>query len=370
MIPPVNADSQALAESARRVLRDHLDSAGVGAPFTPARWAQLAELGWFAVALDEDAGGLGLGPAPASVLLETLAPAVLREPLASQLARAGQVLARALPGALRDRTLAAWLDGRTLVALVDDHAGQDPARRAVFDVEGEHIVLSLTQAGVLDAPLAETLLVVAHAAGDTRDRRLFVVPAKVCTCTPRTLFDGRVVGDVHAERLVLATDSTLTFDVDLDTVLEEASLFHALLLAADTLGLARALCEMTRGYLAQREQFGRRLADFQALQHRLVDMHLALTRLESLLELARFQVDTAGLAGAASFIAAAKTAAGLQGRHIAHEAMQLHGAIGLTAELDLACLVRRMTANELLAGATEQELSHFAALRGWLAPAT
>lgn len=373
MIVPLSPERTALADSAQRLLRDRYADLTGNAPseLSPAQWREFAELGWLGTAISEAHGGLGLGCALASVLVESLAPAAMIEPLTSQLALVGQVLNRARPGRARDAALAAWMNGDRLLALVHDdglHGTPGDAPDGIRHTDtADGAVLHGCQRGVIDGALADQLLVVAVCADAPWVTRLFLVDRAAVMVRERRAFDGRHFADIAIEQLAVPPSTRIEFDADIGAALDEASNFHALLLAADSAGLARALCDMTRAYLGQREQFGRKLAEFQVLQHRLVDMNLALTRLESLLELARFKVDELGLTGADAYIAAAKAAAGINGRHIAHEAMQLHGAIGLTEELLVGRYVRRLTANELLGGTTETQLTRFAELRGWTA---
>jgi alkylation response protein AidB-like acyl-CoA dehydrogenase len=102
----------------------------------------------------------------------------------------------------------------------------------------------------------------------------------------------------------------------------------------------------------------------QVLQHRLVDMLLTLTRLESLLDVARSRCDELGPGQAAPFIAATKAACGEEGRALARQAVQLHGAIGLTAELALGRQLRRLTALDRLGGTSAEHACYWAADRG------
>ncbi|TDJ64096.1 MAG: hypothetical protein E2O35_09345, partial [Proteobacteria bacterium] len=105
------------------------------------------------------------------------------------------------------------------------------------------------------------------------------------------------------------------------------------------------------------------IADFQALQHRLVDMVLATTRAESMVELARYQCDELGPAGAAAAIAAAKVTAGTTAAFVGQQSVQLHGAIGMTDESIVGHYLKRLTANEILGGNTDEQLTRFTRLR-------
>ena len=126
---------------------------------------------------------------------------------------------------------------------------------------------------------------------------------------------------------------------------------------------------MTANYLAERRQFGRPLLDFQVLQHRLVDMEIAGVRAESGHELARYQCDTLGLTAAQAYVAVAKALCDDAGKAVAEEAVQMHGGIGMTADLVIGHYLKRVTANALLGGATPYQYETAARLRG-LVPST
>lgn len=354
--------ARALAGVARRVAVDLYPPRGARAPAAHC-WGTFVDLGWPGACLPESLGGLGLPLSVCSVLAETLAPAVMTEPLFSQLAHAGHLLSLARPGATREALLERWLAGATQPLLV--HAAPEVAPWAEWaplftapeggGLEGAHPL-------VADAAGADVLLVAAGPPGSVRPESVWVVdPQAPGVAVERTTaIDGRVC-------LALRVRTSQSFPrldfADPAGALAEASWLYALMLASESLGLMRCLTQRTQEHLVQREQFGHRLIDFQALQHRLVDMLRQVLRVEALLEVARLQVDTLGLLAAAPWIAAAKAAAGEESRRLGREAVQMHGAIGLTAEFGVGAMLRRLVANELLAGTTAQHAACWETMR-------
>lgn len=353
----------ALEESVRRWCEDRATVASEPR-FAAERWREIAGFGWLAAVLDESVGGLGLSPSHASVIAEALAPAASLEPFAAQLALGGWVLARARGGVARDALLETWLAGESLVALADGDPAAPPwTSRPAF--RGRRVGGDLLLDG--EAPLALDGMLASHCllvvADEREAKTLYVLPAAALERVSRGAIDGRAHASIRCAGLAAPDDARLEFDAGTDAVLAEAAWLHALCAAAESVGLLRAMLRASVVYLGQREQFGRALIEFQVLQHRLVDMTLTLTRLESLLEVARFKVDELGLLAAAPWIAAAKAATGEEGRAVARAAVQLHGAIGLTAELALGRQLRRLTALDLLAGTTAQHEAHWRATR-------
>ncbi|MBX9606206.1 MAG: acyl-CoA/acyl-ACP dehydrogenase [Gammaproteobacteria bacterium] len=353
----------ALEESVRRWCEDRATVAAEPR-FVAERWREIAGFGWLAAVLEESAGGLGLSPSHASVIAEALAPAASQEPFAAQLALGGWVLARARGGVARDALLETWLAGESLVALADGDPAAPPwtSRPAFWGRRvGGDLLLDGEAPLALDGMLASHCLLVV--ADEREAKALYVLPAAALERVAREALDGRAHASIRCAGLAAPDDARLEFEAGTDAVLAEAAWLHALCAAAESVGLLRAMLRASVVYLGQREQFGRALIEFQVLQHRLVDMTLTLTRLESLLEVARFKVDELGLLAASPWIAAAKAATGEEGRAVARAAVQLHGAIGLTAELALGRQLRRLTALELLAGTTAQHEAHWRATR-------
>ena len=357
-----SAERLALTDSAARMLReryaDHQQQ-----HFEAARWREFAALGWLAACVDEQHGGVALAWSTASALCEALAPAVAPEPLAAQLALVGHVLNQARPGAARDDALEAWLAGEHLLALAHGEDDSPPwlseqvQTRCTRDADG--YVLNGHKRQVLDAALASQLLVTAR---DTSGALAVFVLARDMpglTLSLRDSIDGRSHADVRLTAVRVDTAMRLEFARDTVEVLAQSAWLHALLQSAEALGLLAAMLRASHEYLVQRQQFGQALIEFQALQHRLVDMLLTLSRLESLLEVARCQCDAHGPVAAAPYIAAVKAACGEEGRALARQAVQLHGAIGVTAELALAAQMRRLMALEMLGGSTAQHADYW-----------
>ncbi|HSG65462.1 MAG TPA: acyl-CoA dehydrogenase family protein, partial [Gammaproteobacteria bacterium] len=182
------------------------------------------------------------------------------------------------------------------------------------------------------------------------------------TRTDHVACDGRVFADIAFDDVMVESDARL--DCDARQVLEEAETLYALLLAAESLGILQTLVPMSTRYLAERRQFGRPLIEFQVLQHRLADMHIASVRAESAHLLARFKCDELGLVAARAHVAIAKAMVGQCGREVGQQAVQLHGGIGMTEDLVVGHYLKRLTANELLGGHTQFHLENAARLRG------
>lgn len=357
----------ALIESAERMVREHYDHSALravlanGPGWSAERWQAFAALGWLAAPLAEDAGGLGLPPSAISALVTALGPAAMSEPLPAQLAFGACLLGAAPPSVCRDALIERFLTGDALVALVAPAAPAALLARR----EGAGVRLEGQAAGVVDGGIADVLIVVATQPEGGMACHLVAADAAGVTRHARRAIDGRNFADIVLSEVLVAADTELALDA---AAIARAQTLFALLLSSETLGIMQALVTITGTYLNQRKQFGRNLLDFQVLQHRLVDMQLEVVRAESMLILARHTGDVQGLAAAAPIVDAAYYQAAHSGRRVAEEAVQLHGAIGMTEELVVGHYFKRVVANGLIAGHAEQRLAQAARARGIFPP--
>ncbi|WP_042378744.1 acyl-CoA dehydrogenase [Streptacidiphilus melanogenes] len=174
----------------------------------------------------------------------------------------------------------------------------------------------------LDADVADVVLVVAGQTGEELWLAAEPGPAAPSHDPARRLFTPAAAGRLLARGPGVAAG------------VERARAWGALATAAQAVGVGRALLEQTVGYVRERRQFGVAVGSFQAVKHRLADVLLAL-------EFARPLVHAAALSLDPVDIAMAKVTAGEAACTAARAALQLHGAIGYTEELDLSLWLRK-----------------------------
>ena len=122
--------------------------------------------------------------------------------------------------------------------------------------------------------------------------------------------------------------------------------------------------ELTLDYLKTRKQFGRPIGDFQALQHRAVDMYVALEQARSMALFATMMAAEEDPAARRRAITAAKAQIGRSGKHIGQEAIQLHGGIGMTMEYKVGHAFKRMTMIDIMFGDAGSHVEELARLGG------
>ena len=347
--------------------------AATGPGWHPELWRAFSgELGILGATLPESAGGVNGGPIEMMVVTEELGRALVIEPYVETVVVGGGLLQRA-GGARADELLAGIVEGNVRTAL----AASEPASGyALHDVstiarrEAGTWVLSGAKVVVSGAPQATHLLVTARTSGGRRDTAgvsLFLVPFDA---------DSPPVG-VHVERFRTVDDrraADIVFDevrLQEDALLgEEGAAWPAIAqtldeataaICSEAVGCMRKVLDDTVEYAKQRQQFGRPIGSFQVLQHRMVDMYMELEQSISAVHLAVLTLlgDPDERARAVS---AAKVTVGRAARFIGQNAVQLHGAMGMTQEMAVGHYFKRLTVIEYEFGSVDHHIARYAAL--------
>lgn len=305
--------------------------------FSAENWRLLGELGLIAAAFGEASGGLGAGPVETIVLHEAMGRGLVVEPLIECAVFAGGLFEAVADAALAGMWLPALVSGERRLAVA--HRELAARNRMGFvgtraERAGGDWRLTGTKALVPGAVGADALIVSARvegAAGDRAGVALFLVPpdAPGVSVRPWRLMDGSLAGAVTLADARLGNEAWLGGGI---AALEEADARASLARSAEALGVMEVLLAATLDHLRTRKQFGAALSTFQALQHRMVAQYVAVEQSRSLLYRAAMadRGDRAerlrAIAGARAFIAEAGVALG-------HEAIQLHGGMGVSDEL-------------------------------------
>ena len=365
-----DAGQRMLAESVERFVADHYAypewrrRVDAEPGISETLWHQMAELGWLGLSVPEELGGHGGTFADLLQVLEQLGQGLVTEPVASTVAVAADLLAQSTAAAARD-CLPAIVAGDLRVALAHDERPmpEDPGALATCAVfESGRWRLSGQKWMVADAPHAQRLIVSARVADRSRAPggvALFLVPVDRAGVGVDALrcFDRRRAAHVDFDAVDLAADERLDQDLDACALIARAEARRLAALAAESLGISARLLKTTREYLMTREQFGAKLASFQVLQHRMVDLFIAV---EDLRTLARIAAIAAQLPDLRTLEATrAKLIQTLPA--VGRQAVQLHGGMGMSDEYHVGDCMKRLEAIALSCGRIEQALDRFAA---------
>lgn len=366
-------DQRLLKESVDRLIADQYSFAqrkaylAEPAGWSAKMWAQFAEMGLLGLPFEETLGGFGGGPVETMIVMETFGRGLVLEPFFATVVLGGGLLRRAGSAALQGALIPQVTAGKLKLAFA--HVERQ-SRYNLADVsttakrQGSGYVLEGAKSVVLHGDCADKIFVTARISGERRDRDgvgLFLVDAASPGLTRR----GYPTQDG-----LRAAELTLT-GVRADAVSENAmpAIEHVIdeaiaALCAEAVGTMQVMHDTTLDYMKTRKQFGRAIGSFQVLQHRSVDMLVALEGARSMAMFAAVMASEENPIERRKSISAAKVQIGRSGKHVGQEAIQLHGGIGMTQEYSVGHSFKRMTMIEQMYGSADDHLAILARLGG------
>jgi alkylation response protein AidB-like acyl-CoA dehydrogenase len=332
-------------------------------------WAKLAEMGILGLQIPEAHGGMGPAPVETLLTLGAMGKALVVEPYLSSAVMGAALVREQGSPAQQASLLPSVAAGEKIV--VPAH-GEPDAR---YDLErvtttaarsAKGWVLRGKKAVVADAGAADVLLVSARTAGQGDDPggiSLFLVPrgAPGVRLVSYPTLDGRRAADVTLADVVLPADAILGEPGGALRAIDLVFDLGIAGLCAEAIGALQAALDATIEYTKTRKQFGVPIARFQALQHRMADMLIHVEQARSMGYLASMRAADPDPRERRRAISAAKVVVGQACRHVGQQAVQLHGGMGVTDELPVSHLFKRLVAIELSLGDTEHHLERFIA---------
>lgn len=335
------------------------------------RRAGLAELGITGLIVDPEQGGSGYGAVETMLVAQQLGRALGGAGWLSSGMPAAALIGAAGSAQQRSQWLEAAACGEKVLALAvgEADARYDLARIAVRAKEtGDGWRIEGTKTLVFDGPTADAFVVAVRTSGergDTQGLSLFLVDAKAQGVSLRRFetIDAREAAHVSLANVAVSKADVIG-EVGEAYPLIEAALDRAnAALCAESVGALEALLELTAEHLKTRTQFGAPLAKFQALQHRVADMLIALEQGKSMACAAAMAVDENDPARRSRFVSAVKAFIGDACKNAGEWAIQLHGAMGMTEECRAGHYAKRMFAINLTYGDATWHLNRFTTQR-------
>ena len=374
-----DSEQQLLADTARdffaqhappaalRKLRDSKDELG----YAPELWRQMIDLGWSAIVFPEAHGGLDFGYKGLGAVFEQAGRNLSATPLLGTVALGGSAVMLGGTEAQQAQWLPGIIAGESLFALaLDENPRHDPSATVMSaHAGGDGYILDGEKSFVVDCGIADRLVVVARTAGtpgSSDGLSLFVVEAGSpgVRRQRRNMVDSRNMAAIRFDQVAVPAAALLGQAGQgaalLDAVLDRARVC----LAAEMLGVAGWLFDTTVAYLKERIQFDVAIGSFQALQHRAALMHVALemSRSAVLAALTAIDENSPQLPALAS-LAKAKLSETLE--LVSNEAVQMHGGIGMTDELDVGLYLKRARVQQQLLGDASFHRDRYASLLGF-----
>ena len=335
----------------------------------PQMWAQFAELGLLGASFSEAEGGFGGGPVDAMIVAEEFGKGLVIEPYLQTVVIGGGFLRHAGTDAQKEENMPALIGGERIFAFAQT---EPKSRYDLNDVsttakkDGAGYVINGQKAVVIGAPFASHLIVTARTSGGQRDAggvTVFLVPknAKGVSTRDYPTVDGLRASEISFENVSVGADAVIGA-VDGGLPLIEKVVDEAIAaLCAEAVGCMKVLNEATIGYAKQRKQFGNAIADFQVLQHRMVDMFMASEQAVSMTYMLTLKLDESDKARKLA-ASGAKVQIGKSGKLISQDAVQIHGGMGMTDELNVGHFFKRLTMIESQFGNTDWHLRRYTEL--------
>lgn len=353
--------------SSRYDLTKSRSAAKTGPGWQPDIWRSFAdELGILGALFGEDVGGIGGGAVEMMIITEALGHALVIEPYVGTVVVSGGVLQRTDTPAARSllERIAAGTAVVTLAATEADCGDRFEELSTTAEPVDGGWVLNGSKIVVLDAPLATHLLVAARTA---EGLSLFVTefdagtpPAGAEVHGYRTI-DDRRAADITFDNVRLPADALLGPDGAAGPMLARAFDEGAAAVCSEVVGAMRKVLADTVEYSKQRQQFDQPIGSFQALQHRMVDMYMEVEQAVAAVYLAILNLDAEPETRARA-VSAAKVTVGRAARFVGQNAVQLHGAMGMTEELAIGHYFKRLTAVQYEFGSTDFHLDRYAGI--------
>jgi pimeloyl-CoA dehydrogenase small subunit len=346
------------------------------AGFSAARWAQYAELGLLGLPFADELGGSGGSAVETMIVMEAFGRGLVLEPYLATVVLGGALLRFAGNAAQLQALVPAIAAGRLRLAFAH---GERQSRYDLADIATTAraasglYVLNGRKGVVLHGDSAERIIVAARTAGGQREAKgisLFLVDPRAdgVAVEGYPTVDGLRAAEITLRDVTLTEDALLGPRDHALPLIERAVDVAIAAVAAEAVGAMAVLHELTVDYLKTRRQFGVAIGSFQALQHRAVDMFVALEQARSMAMLATMMAESEDAAERRRAISAAKVQIGRSGRFVGQQAIQLHGGIGMTMEYQAGHYFKRLSMIDTLFGDADHHLRRVADAGGLVDP--
>ena len=340
-------------------------------------WQQYADMGLLGVPFEEEHGGFGGGAVETMIVMEAFGGALVLEPFLATVVLAGGAIRMGGSTEQKKALLPQIAEGKLLMALAHS---ERQSRYELSDVgmtakkEGAGWVLDGEKTVVMHGDCADKLVVSARVSGGRRERDgigLFVVDAGAAGVTRRgyPTQDGQRGADITFKGVKVAAGDVLGEPGKAYDLIERVAHAAIAALASEAVGAMNAMQTITVEYLKTRHQFGVPIGSFQALQHRAVDMLVALEQARSMAMYGTMMAEDADAQERAKAMSAVKVQIGKSGKYVGQQAIQLHGGIGVTMEYKVGHYFMRTTMMETQFGDTDHHLAALARAGGLISAA-
>ena len=347
--------------------RQSLSNSELG--FGDNNWQKFAELGWLGINTSEDNGGFGGSAIESMLIMEAFGKGLVVEPFLETIIMSGGLIDEHGSDQQKSSILEPAIAGQLHLAIA---YAEPQSRFNLSDVvteaksDGDNFILNGYKSVVMNGPSANKIIISARTSGSQLEENgitLFIVDgdSQGLNKTNYKTVDGRRASDLTIENVSVSKDDIIG-QIDAGFDILDSSIDRAILaISAEAVGAMEVLYKTTVEYTKTREQFGTSIGKFQVLQHRMVDMFMEYEQCKSLLYMATMKHEE-GSADAKKAISGLKYQVGKAGRFIGQQAVQLHGGMGVTDELNVGHYFKRLTTVGTIFGNSDYHLKKYTSL--------
>lgn len=334
--------------------------------YSPEVWQSFADLGLLALNVPEENDGMGGTPIDTMLVMQAMGEGLVLEPYLASAVVATKAITALGNAEQRASMLPALASGEKIAVLAHDEPTTRFDWKAVgttATADGDGYALSGLKNVVTHGASADILLVTARI-GPSEEKgsmRVFAVPCAAAGVqqTPYKTVDGIPASEIRLDKVRVTADAVLG-DSNAEARVRDVLDFGLAAICAEAVGALDRLLAQTVEYTRTRKQFGVPIGRFQALQHRMADMVLHIEQARSMSYLAAVRCTDPDPVARRRAMSAAKVVIGQACRFVGQNAVQLHGGMGVTDELDVSHYFKRLMAIELQFGSTDHHLEMFA----------
>ena len=347
--------------------RQSLSNSELG--FGDNNWQKFAELGWLGISTSEDNGGFGGSAIESMLIMEAFGKGLVVEPFLETIIMSGGLIDEHGSDQQKSSILEPAIAGQLHLAIA---YAEPQSRFNLSDVvteaksDGDNFILNGYKSVVMNGPSANKIIISARTSGSQLEENgitLFIVDgdSQGLNKTNYKTVDGRRASDLTIENVSVSKDDIIG-QIDAGFDILDSSIDRAILaISAEAVGAMEVLYKTTVEYTKTREQFGTSIGKFQVLQHRMVDMFMEYEQCKSLLYMATMKHEE-GSSDAKKAISGLKYQVGKAGKFIGQQAVQLHGGMGVTDELNVGHYFKRLTTVGTIFGNTDFHLKRYTSL--------
>jgi alkylation response protein AidB-like acyl-CoA dehydrogenase len=347
--------------------RQNLISSELG--FSEKNWKIFAELGWLGISLSEESGGFGGTALESMIIMEEFGKGLVVEPFLETIILCSGLIDSCGTDEQKGEILGQVVAGNMHLAL---GFTEPQSRFNLADVTTEaklkdgNYVVNGFKSVVMNGPNANKFIISTRTSGKQTDKdgiSLLVVDANQDGVSLRNYptVDDRRASELTLENVIVPASCLLGSENQGFKLLEDAIDNATLGICAEAVGAMEVLYKTTVEYTKTREQFGQPIGKFQVLQHRMVDMFMEYEQSKSLLYMATIK-NVEGSQDAKKSISGLKYQVGKAAKFIGQQAVQLHGGMGVTNELNVGHFFKRLTTIISIFGNTDYHLKRYSQL--------